>query len=280
MRYYIDEKLRRHVKLFDGVQELMDDTVTNRDRSRDSSVTGNKSWVGRYFTSFAEVAEQFTQPQPEESTLVREMIEQIGSELPAPQSVRRKAQFHDSEGDVDIPRALSGDGEMFRRVHRLKSHAATNVSLLCKIGELSYVDHQDILWRGAAAAAVADRLEEAGYRCEINGQILSEDTYSSAPRDLFLAYRIKSCEDVLDLDVVTAALSAWFFRAVVLGNFTTLPTWRTGLGRSQPYSSDWLYDTLDLNTGIQVVEFPGVTSKTAAIQAAKDVIAQVTNSEV
>ena len=75
--------------------------------------------------------------------------------------------FSEDNGDeLDYDRLRDGR-DFWRTSRRENTHGPSTITIVVNVGAGCRVKHEDILWRGAAAIALATRLEEAGYRVEI-----------------------------------------------------------------------------------------------------------------
>jgi len=76
------------------------------------------------------------------------------------------------------------------------------------------IDHEDILWRGAAAIAMTHVLEQADFRVELWVVHCADKCYSDRTGHCN-AVCLKRAGDPLDIATFAAAVSGWFYRSLM-----------------------------------------------------------------
>lgn len=119
----------------------------------------------------------FLQGWPEGAALIREAIAKV--EPPPAMDIRRKGVWADSGDALSTDRLQAGAYESaWRTTKKRLSFALQRVRIVVDIGSTCaacgtvghnarYLSASSLFWRGAAASALCDSLENAGYRVEI-----------------------------------------------------------------------------------------------------------------
>lgn len=233
-------------------------------------------WVGRHFNSWQEVIEASRGPWQEGVAEIEKYRAKIDSEIELPKSIKRKRKFTDNGATPDIDRYLSHDPMFLSEIVRSKQSGNKSISLVCNTGNNCDVSSNIMYIRSAAAIALADLLEEAGYSCEIIGYLRSRNTYhASNYKNLLSITTIKQAGDPLEINNIAVALSPWFFRTIQVESiFQANPREADpGLGYSSHGVTD-LEEHFDL-TGSTPYYFPMVVSTDHAVEAAKELIEQL-----
>ncbi len=267
-------------------------------------------WEGRAFGSWDEISKAFLEPWKDGLEKVNNMLDAIrNSGIEPPESVRRRNKWNEMSGEINIDRILMGEPEYMRQGVRRNSSAPRNVAILCNVGNLGGYTADQIFWRGAAAIAAIDLLEEAGYQCEVwcwnhalncfgysssyspysrKKKYGSRGAYSEESKEklnemhpqggdsFFFCAKLKECGDPVDLDRLTNGLSAWFFRTVIFGMRDVVKDGAFGSGGSQHVIGKWL-PKMDVSEGMTKVNVPSVFTEKEAVEAAKQILEDVKN---
>lgn len=267
------------IALFDGPADMVREVVeyVSSSGSYDSTrVDNNKQWMGRHFDSWKDIEKKFFEPWPEGMNTVQDMMRQINEQdLPEPRDVRRRQHWNEEHGELNVDRYMAGDDMIFRRGMRKSTSAPKVVSLLCCLGGNCNVSAESMFWRGAAAAAAVQKLEEAGYSCEVIAYMRSVGCYSGNydQTEAFQILPIKQAGEELDLASLVNCMSGWFFRSICFGGLYTLGRPRRGLGSFGAYTSN--YDgVLNPTAGIQI-QMPITWDKKSTVDNLKDLINKV-----
>lgn len=215
------DKTTYHV--FDSVEDMIDSLTDQvaEDRWAEHDYSRRRSFIGRYLRDWNGVCKAARNPWADGIEVLDRMLRDLGNaQLPKPKSRRRRTRFSEDNGDeVDYDRLR--DGRAFWRSSRREStRGPATVTVLVDVGANCNVDHQNILWRGAAAIALTKRLEEAGYRIELWAVQKSEHVWSSRRAggrwDLHKmdAVCLKRPGEPLDPSTLISTVSGWFFRTV------------------------------------------------------------------
>lgn len=218
-------------KLFDCVSELADRTklpVSNKNSnlgySTDCFLKEQARWLGRKISAWADLPKSIDGVWPEGLAILERMRNEIANtQLPMPVSRRRKLRWSEDNGDeVDNDRMRSGQ-KYWRESHRATRRGPATRTIVVDIGANCNVDPEDILWRGAAAVALTEALEEAGYRIELWAVWRTCGCFVDyeSPSDCMIGVKIKAPSDQLEVATLVNAVSGWFFRTAFFHELQT-----------------------------------------------------------
>lgn len=144
--------------------------------------------------------------------LVRRMVADLKKrKLPEPECIRRRPVFRPDRGDeVDNDRLRSGM-DFWRSTHRPTVRGPRVVTVMADASTSAAVPADQILWRGAAALALTDVLEKAGYRVDLWVYKNCKQLYLNGSNG-FLAVRLKGPDKPFNLAALAAGASGWFYR--------------------------------------------------------------------
>lgn len=159
-----------------------------------------------------------SEPRRHTVEAVERMVRELTDEVEAPTRQRRKVRRKLESGDELDPQAWLErriDGWSEVQHTRVPRHV---VRVLCHPGVLGWREPQDLLWRGAAAVAVASILGSRGMSVEIDGVTaathVARDHYNLGCRAT-LAVTLKRAEDPLDVGAMATALCEVAFHRIV-----------------------------------------------------------------
>lgn len=142
-------------------------------------------------------------------------------ELPEIKDHKIKTTYNSTDGEIDFDRMMAGQPNFYKKTERKDKSGPTEITIVIDTTTPSYVDPKDILWRGAAAIALTQILEDKGYKVEVwvvNGSCL----YANHPeRKVMTACCLKKPSDPLDSSTLVNTVSGWFYRTAI---FTLLYT--------------------------------------------------------
>ncbi len=144
-------------------------------------------------------------------------------ELPIPQlkDRKRKQKFSEDEGDeVDPERMMTGQ-PFWKKTEREEQEGTPEVTITIDTSTPGYVNPKEILWRGAAAIALARLLEEKGYRTEI-WMVMGSNLFEGKSYKVVTAVNLKKTSDPLDLSTLVSSVSGWYYRSACFTLFKTL----------------------------------------------------------
>ncbi len=142
-------------------------------------------------------------------------------DIPELKSRKRRTEYSSEGDDVDVERMTQGEEKYFKETKREQSTGSTELTIFIDTSTPFSVDSDDVLWRGAAALALAHILEKKGYTTEIwvvNGSTLYQNKPSMP---VYTACKLKGCGDPFDLTTLVNVVSGWFYRSAI---FTLIRT--------------------------------------------------------
>ena len=231
------------------------------------------SFLGRDLCTWDQVLNAAKREWPEGLEVVQEMLYQLRdlkSEL-RPKSVRRRPRWADDGDEIDNDRLRSGQ-EPWRVARRESADGPQTVVIFTNVSALGSVRHEDVLWRGAVATALADLLEEAGYRVELWGCRYTSRAYQDHS-NLLQAYCLKRAEEPLDLAAVVNGVSAWFFRSAIFQAQYAEPKSRPAstMGVTLQLNPE-MPELTELARGARSVVIDGVWTKRDALRLAREAL--------
>lgn len=125
---------------------------------------------------------------------------------------RRRRVRSDFGDELDIQRVYRGQVDTaWARTRRVQVEATRVVRIIMQVGALSFVASEEMFWRGAACAVIADALENAGNRVEIVGYSSASGVVKSNNASMTITFPIKAAEQPLDLAALasTACLAGF-----------------------------------------------------------------------
>ena len=154
--------------IYDGVSDQME-TLAEGDMNRPVSQHSRKAkFVGKAVSTIGDIAREANNQWPDGQKALNTMVEDLLSQdLPDPIDARRKQIWADDGDELDYDKMLNGEENCFRKATRELTHGETTLTIFVDISCSAAVDTMNVLWCGAAAIALASRMEEMGYRVEI-----------------------------------------------------------------------------------------------------------------
>ncbi len=277
MRYVHDKKMLGHACSFDNPIDMV--------RCVDKVIKAGKvspdfGWErgpgGVYIKDWNEVLPLFFTPWQAGIDRVKEMLEVMRNQhLPMPTDRRRRGEWSDVQGDVDVDRVMAGEYDYMRNVRRKKTHGITTVSMLCNLDGNCGSDATKVFWRGAAAVAACELLEGAGYQTEVWLWNAGYRVYQEPNDKQFITVRLKAAGEDVNINTMINALSAWFLRLVVFPSFHCADARVRAYG-SMSYDLDvgWR-KYMDITDGVLGLEMPIAKDQEAAIKGAIEMLGKV-----
>lgn len=172
-------------------------------------------WTGRNARTWAEFRKGASKPWAEGLEMLEALIGKLGDvQLPTPRSIKRKKSWNADDGDdVDLDRMWAGQ-EYWQKTSRQALSGSPIVTIVCNVSASSTYDTTSLFWKGAAAIALADILERAGYRVNVLVGDYGAAAYRGHPADSFRLATVKPPESPVDKATLANVLSGWFFRTV------------------------------------------------------------------
>lgn len=134
--------------------------------------------------------------------------------VPTKGSKRIKKWSEDDGDDMSMERYLDDRPCFSRRVKAEGDKRKGFVRVVVNVCESGYTRAKDMLWKAYAAARMIDELESQRVRCEVTLAIKTEGTdRQKYDREMLLTVTLKRHQEPLNLGLLTAAFTPWFFRA-------------------------------------------------------------------
>lgn len=218
---YNDNGTDKELFIFDSMTEVLKFVNPQLFQARSTR------FVGERLSSWDAVAKRSDRCWAEGMYTMQQFVEKLkDAKLPELKSRKRQVRFNNDDGDeVDLDRLRSGQ-EYFRKSERDTFQGPSEVSVYIDTTTACGRRTEDILWRGAAAIALAHILEERGYRVQlwcVNGSNLWRRT------KVYTATCLKRAGDPLDTSTLINTVSGWFYRTAT---FTLLDTLAKHRGQS------------------------------------------------
>jgi hypothetical protein len=217
---------------FKSVREAVEDALqdyaqndTNRKRiraSQEQALSGEASW-GNYFTKERLLAEVFN-PSAELRSAIDRMRERLVDGVELPTAARRRVRRGLDYGDeIDADRWLVREPNCWERTVREPQPRRT-VTIGCNVVVSGGHKPEQLLYRGAAALALADLLTRQGCNVQIVMFKCASEPTSHVSQSVF-RYELKAPDMPLDLSAIAFAMcEIAFCRTVaVCGGYRHLP---------------------------------------------------------
>ncbi len=221
------------------------------------------------FKDFGDAAEAALTSWPEGIQIVEQMLEEIYREdLPVPETTRRRRMMSRKDGQMlDVERLRAGKA-FWRTNRRRRAVGPTHLTIITDVSANGGVSHRDIMWRGAAAIALMDVLERAGYRCEHwaakRTDAIGRDIHTNQTVNELQAVRTKCQGEPLDVSGQVNVVSGWFMRTIFFGakSLTGDVALESMLGQPTRLTND---DIREITNDSRVLVSQGITSYRDAV---------------
>lgn len=207
-------------RFYDSVDEFVQfaESVPDSRYSGEKNCCDNRSFVGRRFSGWQDAVDATRTAWPEGLEVLERMLHDLDdTALGEPRSRRRRTRFRDDDGDeLDYDRMRSGQS-FWRTSRREWARGPVTITVIVDVCASCGVNHNDILWRGAAAIALTKKLEAAGYRVELWATEVQQELWkpnSRNPITLVEAVCLKRPGDPIDESTLITAVSGWFYRTI------------------------------------------------------------------
>lgn len=237
--------------------------------------------IGRLFSHPWQPIEAMRQP---DKRALKEwftpMRDSLLAKIPPPRRRRRVGAWRDDGNEVSIDRLRGGHTSFFRTTRSQLRDGGQSVALLVDLAIQHDVAGANLYWRGAAVAALADRLEAAGYIVEVwalcRGGLYGKFRKKNADPTAMIAIELKAGGEHLDIASVVNVLS-WMPRVIFYPLVATAPCLRKMVEAGQsPTTRSWFWFDVwsleSLNLPADSFLLYGFDSEVASIQAMMAVI--------
>ena len=235
-------------------------------------------FVGRTWSDWQGVERDCQTAWTDGADIVTQLRDSLDlADLPRPVSRRRTLRWREDDGDeLDRDRLYAG-ASPWRATMRESRHGPQFVQVVTDVCTGCNVEHNDILWRGAAAVALTDILESAGYRVELVAAKYVTCAYDDTRRGLAAAVTLKRPGDPLDIATLAAAVSGWAYRTVWFAAYPYCQphSINGGLGTVQPLAAALPALIGEPAPNCSRIVCHGVFSAAAALRWLRDALASV-----
>lgn len=169
------------------------------------------------------------------------------AEVAQPMSIRRRVKRSDQGDTLDIHAVYAGNlDRAWFRAKRAARAGRKNVTIIAPINIACSYSTDQVFWRGAAVAKLADLLADAGYNVGIVGAMISTDVDNNGTIDMVHTIDLKRTDQPLDVPNLAAALAhTGFFRSVGFTVIGSLDAEINGcFGMNQPATMDRMLTSL------------------------------------
>ncbi len=152
----------------------------------------------------------------------------VTQDVPLPQSIRRRRKRGDQGDELDIHAVYAGHlDNAWWRAQRAARAGRKNVTIIAPVNIACQYSTDDVFWRGACVAKLADMLSDAGYNVSFVGAIISTGIDNGYTTDMLHTVDLKTASQPLDVPNLAAALAhTGFMRSV---GFTLIASQETAL---------------------------------------------------
>lgn len=189
---------------------------TNRDlweRTKRERLAGSDApliWYGGQ--TLAETSAMLKTGYTKGAKKAAELARQIEREMPDPVSRKRKLIWSDNGDEIDRDRIYSGQIEVAWRTTKRKPQRAPQViSIAVPWGDNCGTGNEEMFWPAAAAIALTDLLEKAGYSVDLRAISVGHH-YDDGSHYTGLEITVKHPNEPLRPDAVAAVFHAGSFR--------------------------------------------------------------------
>lgn len=172
------------------------------------------SWTN--YATFEKIDQWMVQPQPGLVAAVEDMKRRIEDIVETPVRERRKVRRNREDGEeLDAQAVLERRADGWSDIHHtpVPKHSIT---VAVNLTVASFCSASHLLYRGAAAAALADLLTQSGHSVEVIGFVAVKNL-SDQTRDMVLRVPLKRSDTPMDLTSLSvAAAEIGFFRVVMI----------------------------------------------------------------
>ena len=231
---------------FDSVQQAVEDALTDYAQN-DYNAKEIRTGMERALSGYSEWGHNFTRSSfleqldnPDKglldavSTMKDKLQALVQDHLKLPNTPRRRIQRRLDQGDeIDLDRYTRRELQCWEQVKRIPTPRKV-ITIACNVSVNADKRPQDLLWRGAAAIALADLLVERGYSVGIVLFKCHADPTDAVAYGV-VKYTLKLSSMPMDVSAITFAMAEIAFARIV-GVYGTTRHWpgkvHFGFGRS------------------------------------------------
>lgn len=276
-----DNELKTVVAVFESADEYLEKAVALDPHCNRVALSASRSYFPecRGLNTWDDVKarlhgiyERGNQMMEEAATEIRKAI------IDPPTSIRRQRRWSETDGELDVDRALRGTPELFHESYRTQRPRTQSIAVMVNFGANCDITEETLFWRAASVVVACDLLEEAGYSCEVWGYWMTEGVYSNygfnvKHPNLFMATRIKEAGSPMDVGTVSKTIAPWMFRTAAFSMCSIGGTPIPGLGHSNDNNRERLFSRhCNVDSSMERFFMPYSFGKSASIKAVKQVL--------
>lgn len=200
---------------YESVEDIDMDTVDPRNESRwryQQSASRGVNWWG-WRGGFEGLRTRMRDGWKEGAEKMERELSCV--ELPPVRSVKRR-RIRGSYGDhLDIQRVYNGSLDTaWERTERYRADSigSNNAVIVVEMKTAGIIDSDQVFWRGACAAMIADMLQRSGRNVKIVVNDTKDGTFSYSDDQYVMTVTVKDFDQPMDLETIAAATSVGFYR--------------------------------------------------------------------
>jgi len=161
--------------------------------------------------------------------------------LPKAESIVRRRRWSEDGDEFSRDRFDAGYAECWASRKRTMAQREGGVlRISVNIGCAANQPASNLVWIGAAACLLVDRLEDVGYRVEVEVMNTNKGMFSYKRDKQLTRMMVKQAQDPLDLDTLLMACSCpWFFRVHIFRLWCEQPWAVTGCKGRNASAPEW-----------------------------------------
>ena len=211
--------------MFDDITELLDYCT---DHDNVGQIEFKPKFVGRKIESMddakSKIYSEWTHGRSKYETIKDGVDKRVT--MHSPRSIRRKRRFsEDCADDVCVDRLRGGDSRFWNEMHRADRSGPSDYVIAVNVATAGVTESSSIFYRSAAAIALADIMEQQGYRVRIEIIETGQNTYYAYKEDndlltmvdTLVAVTAKDFGQIADEGLLLNITSGWAFRTVWFG---------------------------------------------------------------
>ena len=221
VRRFMDSSFEHEQLAMESIAPEFKSIVSEWHEDFASNHVKRSKFVGRSFRTWGDLLDACRSAWGEGIDTIQQMIDEIKNEtMPKPKSRKRRGAWSSDEGEeLDLDRLQLGK-PYWRTTQRESASGAQEVTILVQVGGNCGTSSLDLLWQGAAAIAVSEILEDAGFQVQLLGASRTEDAWSAKvdgkTEDVHHVdvIELKRAGDVIDRSSLANAVSGWHYRTI------------------------------------------------------------------
>lgn len=236
------ENGRTHRVLFDSMDEQIAETrkvVHLITHGTGQDLHGLSDFIGREFKGWEDVDRATKEFWVDGMQAYEKMMYQLrDAKLPKPQSIKRTRRWSEEGGDeIDLDRLRRGEAfwNDSHRENRPTSNAT--ITIMANTSTPAYQDSMNVLWRGAAAVALTELIEQAGYRAEVWAMNYVASALTSG-KNLLSGVCLKRTGMPLNTSSLVNGFSGWNYRTITFADYWLVGVPSMGYGQCRTMTKE------------------------------------------